>query len=90
MAYYCLLVIFDIRLPAMYGEGFRAFFRLQEELMKRTDDMSLFDWCGRSSSVNSFLAYNPECFIEPNLPLPSPTSTTRLNQYSGRSGTSSV
>ena len=65
---YCLLGIFDISLPAMYGEGFRAFFRLQEELMKRTGDMSLFDWCGRSSSVNSFLWYNPECFIERSLP----------------------
>lgn len=68
---YCLLGIFDISLPAMYGEGPRAFFRLQEELMKRTGDASLFDWCGRSSSVNSCLAYNPECFIEPNFPDPS-------------------
>ncbi|KAI9573772.1 hypothetical protein HD554DRAFT_2012365, partial [Boletus coccyginus] len=41
---YCLLGIFDISLPAMYGEGPRAFFRLQEELMKRTGDASLFDW----------------------------------------------
>lgn len=73
---YCLLGIFDISLPAMYGEGFRAFFRLQEELMKRTGDMSLFDWCGRSSSVNSFLAYNPGCFIEPKLPLPSIDDST--------------
>lgn len=67
---YCLLGIFDISLPAMYGEGYRAFFRLQEELMKRTGDASLFDWCGRSTSINSFLAYDPECFIEPNLSCP--------------------
>lgn len=67
---YCLLGIFDISLPAMYGEGPRAFFRLQEELMKRTGDVSVFDWCGRSSSVNTFIASSPECFIAPNLPEP--------------------
>lgn len=67
---YCLLGIFDISLPAMYGEGPRAFFRLQEELMKRTGDVSVFDWCGRTSSVNSFLASSPECFMVPNLPDP--------------------
>lgn len=67
---YCLLGIFDVSLPAIYGEGPRAFLRLQEELIKRTGDMSLFDWCGRSSSLNSFLAYKPECFMVPNLPDP--------------------
>ncbi|KAF8556432.1 hypothetical protein OG21DRAFT_1409002, partial [Imleria badia] len=41
---YCLLGIFDVTLPVYYGEGPRAFFRLQEELMKRTGDTSLFDW----------------------------------------------
>ncbi|KAF8556430.1 hypothetical protein OG21DRAFT_1506533 [Imleria badia] len=90
---YCLLGIFDVTLPVMYGEGPRAFFRLQEELLKHTGDTSLFDWCGRSSSVNSFLAYSPECFIEHNLSSPSfddPTdstfSTTR-NLFSAIFGT---
>lgn len=67
---YCLLGIFDISLPAMYGEGSRAFFRLQEEVMKRAGDVSVFDWCGRSSSVNSFIASGPECFVAPHLPDP--------------------
>ena len=67
---YCLLGIFDVSLPALYGEGPRAFLRLQEELMKRTGDLSLFDWCGRSSSLNSFIARSPECFVVPNLPEP--------------------
>lgn len=67
---YCLLGIFDVSLPAMYGEGPRAFLRLQEEIMKRTGDTSLFDWCGRSSSLNSFLARGPDCFLVPNLPEP--------------------
>ncbi|KAH6697092.1 heterokaryon incompatibility protein-domain-containing protein [Plectosphaerella plurivora] len=39
---YCLLGIFDVNMPMLYGEGARAFVRLQEEIMKTTDDESLF------------------------------------------------
>lgn len=31
---YCLLGIFDINMPLLYGEGKKAFHRLQEEIMK--------------------------------------------------------
>ena len=41
---YCLLGIFDICMPMLYGEGARAFTRLQEEIMKVTDDSSLLTW----------------------------------------------
>ncbi|KAL9617320.1 MAG: hypothetical protein Q9160_007900 [Pyrenula sp. 1 TL-2023] len=41
---YCLLGIFDIHMPLLYGEGKRAFTRLQEEIMKVSDDESLFAW----------------------------------------------
>lgn len=41
---YCLLGIFGISMPLLYGEGERAFLRLQEEMMKKTDDYSLFLW----------------------------------------------
>lgn len=42
---YCLIGIFDI--PHMYwkrGEGRRAFIRLQEEIIKQSNDLSLFAW----------------------------------------------
>ncbi|KAI1854738.1 hypothetical protein JX266_000856 [Neoarthrinium moseri] len=39
---YCLLGIFDITMPLLYGEGKRAFTRLQEEILKRTDDHTIF------------------------------------------------
>ena len=65
---YCLLGIFGISLPVLYGEGCRAFLRLQDEIMKHTGDMSLFNWSGRGSSFNSFLADNPKCFELPDLP----------------------
>ncbi|PNP51259.1 hypothetical protein THARTR1_08163 [Trichoderma harzianum] len=42
---YCLLGLFDINMPMIYGEGSRAFIRLQEAIMTSTpDDHSLFAW----------------------------------------------
>ncbi|KAM5537087.1 hypothetical protein V8D89_009233 [Ganoderma adspersum] len=41
---YALLGIFDINMPTLYGEGTRAFRRLQEEILKRIPDQSLFAW----------------------------------------------
>ena len=41
---YCLLGIFDIHMPMLYGEGGAAFTRLQKEIMKISDDHSIFSW----------------------------------------------
>ncbi|RYP63425.1 hypothetical protein DL771_009278 [Monosporascus sp. 5C6A] len=41
---YSLMGIFGINMPLLYGEGERAFVRLQEEIMKFSDDHSLFAW----------------------------------------------
>ncbi|KAF5690182.1 beta transducin [Fusarium denticulatum] len=41
---YCLLGIFGINMPLLYGEGTNAFLRLQEEIMKRSDDQTLLAW----------------------------------------------
>ncbi|RYP71819.1 hypothetical protein DL770_008057 [Monosporascus sp. CRB-9-2] len=41
---YSLMGIFGINMPLLYGEGERAFIRLQEEIMKISDDHSLFAW----------------------------------------------
>ncbi|KAF2402813.1 hypothetical protein EJ06DRAFT_536366 [Trichodelitschia bisporula] len=38
---YCLLVIFQINMPLLYGEGRKAFIRLQEEIVKTTADHSI-------------------------------------------------
>ncbi|KAM5546322.1 hypothetical protein V8D89_000448, partial [Ganoderma adspersum] len=38
---YSLLGIFDINVPLLYGEGERAFRRLQEEIVRRIPDQSL-------------------------------------------------
>ncbi len=41
---YSLLGIFDINMPTLYGEGRRAFTRLQEEILKRIPDQTLLAW----------------------------------------------
>ncbi|KAI0702641.1 heterokaryon incompatibility protein-domain-containing protein [Earliella scabrosa] len=41
---YCLLGIFDVNMPTLYGEGRKAFRRLQEEIMKQTHDTTVFAW----------------------------------------------
>ncbi|KAK1757807.1 hypothetical protein QBC47DRAFT_377014, partial [Echria macrotheca] len=42
---YCLLGIFDVNMPLLYGEGKRAFRRLQQEILKENPyDQSLFAW----------------------------------------------
>lgn len=42
---YCLLGIFDVNMPLLYGEGKKkAFQRLQEEIVKISTDLSLFLW----------------------------------------------
>ena len=39
---YSLLGIFDLNMPTLYGEGERAFRRLQEEILRRIPDQTLF------------------------------------------------
>lgn len=41
---YCLLGLFDVNIPLIYGEGEKAFRRLQEEIMKNSNDQTLFAW----------------------------------------------
>lgn len=41
---YCLLGIFEINMPLLYGEGERAFIRLQEEIIRNYDDDSILGW----------------------------------------------
>ncbi|KPI45966.1 Vegetative incompatibility protein HET-E-1 [Cyphellophora attinorum] len=41
---YCILGIFGINMPLLYGEGQKAFHRLQLEILRQSDDESLFAW----------------------------------------------
>ncbi|KAI0485433.1 HET-domain-containing protein [Xylaria cf. heliscus] len=48
---YSLMGVFSVNMPMLYGEGAeRAFLRLQEEIMRESDDQSLFAWISQLSS----------------------------------------
>ncbi|KAI6371226.1 hypothetical protein MCOR25_003999 [Pyricularia grisea] len=41
---YCLMGLFDLNMPLLYGEGQKAFMRLQEQILNQTRDLSLLAW----------------------------------------------
>lgn len=41
---YCLLGLFDCQMSLLYGEGDKAFVRLQEEVLYRTNDQFILAW----------------------------------------------
>lgn len=43
---YCLMGLFHVHMPMIYGEGNQAFIRLQEEIMRTTNDQTIFAWDG--------------------------------------------
>lgn len=45
---YCLLGLFNINMPLLYGEGPKAFYRLQQEIIRQSDDESIFAWKWRT------------------------------------------
>jgi len=77
---YCLMGIFDVNMPLLYGEGERAFIRLQEQILSASDDQSIFLWIHSAAKVvdrpaqfHGLLADSPEVFanvIEHYRPLP--------------------
>lgn len=73
---YCLLGIFAINMPLLYGEGTKAFLRLQEEILKITDDQSIFAW--RDPTAKPYRDDYPEECNPQGLLAPSP----ELFQYS--------
>jgi hypothetical protein len=59
---YCLLGIFGVNMPIIYGEGHNAFFRLQQEILRTSQDQSLLAWEGGPMKHNPLLAPTPYFF----------------------------
>ncbi|KAK7455285.1 hypothetical protein VKT23_011158 [Stygiomarasmius scandens] len=59
---YCLMGLFGVNLPPIYGEGGpKAFMRLQQEIIKISNDRSIFAWVAPDGSMESrgLLAQSP-------------------------------
>jgi hypothetical protein len=62
---YCLLGIFDVNMPFIYGEGMKAFQRLQVKIVETTLDLSILAWTDDRASAPLFsgvLAESPSQF----------------------------
>ncbi|KAF5576151.1 alpha-glucosidase 2 [Fusarium pseudocircinatum] len=68
---YCMLGIFDINMQIIYGEGMRAFIRLQEEIIRASNDQTLFCWAWDERYVPhdwaSILSPSPKTFVDSSI-----------------------
>ncbi|KAF4628955.1 hypothetical protein G7Y89_g9198 [Cudoniella acicularis] len=63
---YSLMGMFNVNMPLLYGEGKKAFLRLQQEIIKDSDDQTIFCWNAKVP------AFNPPEFGICGLLAPSP------------------
>ncbi|KAI0095561.1 heterokaryon incompatibility protein-domain-containing protein [Nemania sp. FL0031] len=76
---YCLIGLFNVNMPLLYGEGKgKAFVRLQEEILKGSNDHSIYIWRQSNLSANEILsgllAESPGYFSEVENYKPMPPS----------------
>ena len=61
---YCLLGLFDVNMPLLYGEGKKAFKRLQQEIIASSSDESVFAWKNQDLSLSGMFAQSPADFAQ--------------------------
>lgn len=64
---YCLMGLFGVNMPPLYGEGENAFRRLQLEILGKEDDESIFVWNNQLSDNTGntgLLAHSPAAFVD--------------------------
>lgn len=60
---YSLFGMFGVNMPLLYGEGDRAFHRLQMTIMQSSQDASILAWTPRRHDYHGLLAQSPESFF---------------------------
>ena len=89
---YCMLGIFDINMPLLYGEGEKAFIRLQEEIIRVSNDQSIFCWHWDPDHVprnwSSMLSPSPKTFIDSGYYQKASGADDSLSYHIGNSGLS--
>lgn len=74
---YCLMGFFDVNMPLLYGEGGKAFRRLQEEIIKRTNDQSILVYDRSiSQELGRLLAPSPRSFRNSKMQVMKPEHST--------------
>ena len=59
---YSLMGLFEVNMPLLYGEGSKAFTRLQHEIVKISDDESIFAWRDDRAMKSGAFAREPCAF----------------------------
>jgi hypothetical protein len=59
---YSLMGLFGVNMPPLYGEGENAFIRLQLEILRTSDDESIFAWRDEKNVSGGLLARSPAAF----------------------------
>ncbi|RTE82513.1 hypothetical protein BHE90_002953 [Fusarium euwallaceae] len=62
---YCLLGLFKVNMPLLYGEGMGAFRRLQHEILRQREDYSILLWSDpmtMGNSISPVIATSPSAF----------------------------
>ncbi|KAL8866631.1 MAG: hypothetical protein Q9174_006184 [Haloplaca sp. 1 TL-2023] len=80
---YCLMGLFDVNMPLIYGEKHKAFLRLQTEIMRLTEDHSLFAWrIPEGAQDNNYecglLANSPADFVDSGNVVPMTTRRSHI------------
>jgi hypothetical protein len=96
---YCMLGLFDVNMPLLYGEGLRkAFYRLQIEILRESTDQSLLAWhvtslvpvpgspggALASHPLNFAKAGNIETFVEGECPIDITSRGLRMRMQVGK------
>ncbi|KAL9610410.1 MAG: hypothetical protein Q9167_004893 [Letrouitia subvulpina] len=61
---YCLLGLLNVNMPLIYGEGTKAFLRLQQEIIKISDDETIFAWTDPGLHSGGLFARSPSAFAK--------------------------
>ena len=59
---YSLMGLFDVNMATIYGEGMKAFQRLQREILNQSSDTSLFAWGREAESSVEHSPVSPETY----------------------------
>ncbi|EXF77106.1 hypothetical protein CFIO01_01753 [Colletotrichum fioriniae PJ7] len=78
---YSLMGIFGVNMPLLYGEGMKAFARLQEAILQDTGDHSIFAWHSNYETSTQEAAFDQH--ILSGLLAPSPVEFSQFQKLSG-------
>lgn len=79
---YCLMGLFDVNMPLLYGEGKKAFIRLQHEIIRQSNDHTIFAWRAAEPALRGLLAHSPSEFRDSKDIIPRSVKASEVSEVS--------